>query len=99
MPRDDLLSFLEVLDVDTRSRWERYLLEIDAEVEEKGPQAASDHLEAAFRHLLAVGWVLRRCYADDEAGLVLGTVKEAASSVENAKGVLAIARKKPEWSQ
>ena len=68
MPREDLLRLLEALDDDTRSRWEAYLAEIDAEVQEKGPQAARDFCRTGLRPLVPLSPDGRR-YA---AGLVFG---------------------------
>ncbi|HJZ85333.1 MAG TPA: hypothetical protein VKN99_09200 [Polyangia bacterium] len=99
MPRDELHRLLDALDPDTRARWEEYLAEIDAEVRERGPQAAREHLEAALRHLLAVGWAVHLCYSGDEAQQVMAPLGEAASAVEYAKNALAEVPKKPEWSQ
>src|SRR5262249_3178711 len=99
MPREDLMRLLEVLDEDTRVRWERYLEEVDAEVQLKGPQAAREFLEQALKHLLAAGWALHLCYSQNEAEQVLAPVGEAASAVEFAKNALDQVPKKPEWSQ
>jgi len=99
MPRDELHRLLDALDPETRERWEEYLAEIDTEVREKGPQAARDHLEAALRHLLAVGWAVHLCYAGEEAQQVMAPLGEAASAVEFAKTTLDQVPKKPEWSQ
>jgi hypothetical protein len=99
MARDELLRLLEALDGDTRERWESYLEEIDAEVREKGPQAARDHLEQALKHLLAVGWAMHLCYSESESKHVMAPVGEAASAVEFAKNSLDQVPKKPEWSQ
>ena len=99
MPREDLHRLLEALDEETRDRWEEYLEEIDAEVQEKGPKAAQDHLEAALRHLMAVGWAVHLCYSEGEARHVLGPVKEAAKAVEEAAVTLEEVPKKPVYSQ
>ena len=99
MARDELNRLLEVLDPDTRARWEEYLAEVDSEVRDKGPQAARDHLESALKHLLAAGWAVHLCYAEGEAGEVMGPVGDAASAVEFARSALDQVPKKPEWSQ
>src|SRR5215471_17812203 len=99
MARDELMRLLEVLDPDTRGRWEAYLEEVDEEVREKGPQVARDHLEAALRHLLAVGWAVHLCYAEQESADVMSPIGDAASAVEFAKHALDQISKKPEWSQ
>ena len=99
MAQDELHRLLDVLDPETRARWEVYLAEIDAEVREKGPACAREHLDAALRHLLAVGWALHLCYSDDEARQLMAPIGDAASAVEYAKAALAEVPKKPEWSQ
>lgn len=99
MPREDLVQLLESLDDETRSQWQSFLEAIDAEVLEKGPRAARDHLEEALKHLLAVGWALHSCYADTEARRVLGPIGEAARAVEEARATLEEVPKKPVWSQ
>jgi hypothetical protein len=99
MARDELVRLLEALDSDTRSRWEGYLEEVDAEIRERGPQAARDHLEQALKHLLAVGWAVHLCYAKSEATQVMTPIGEAATAVEFARNVLDEVPKKPEWSQ
>ena len=99
MARDELNRLLEVLDPETRARWEEYLAEIDDEVREKGPACVREHLDAALRHLLAVGWALHLCYSEDEARQLMAPIGDAASAVEFAKAALAEVPKKPEWSQ
>src|SRR5438067_12960456 len=96
---DDLGRLLEQLDAETRARWAKYLEEVDAEIREKGPGAAREHLEAALRHLLAVGYAVHRCYSQKESATVMSPIGDAAAAVEYAKGVLDQIAKKPEWSQ
>jgi hypothetical protein len=98
MAKTDLADLLAQLDEETRSRWERYLEKVEAEIEEKGPQVARAHLERALEHLLAVGWALHRCYALEEAN-VIGPLGEAAATIEQLRAVLDEMKKKPEWSQ
>jgi hypothetical protein len=97
--KTDLAELLAQLDDETRVRWERYLLEVDAEVSEKGPAACREHLERALEHLLAVGWALHRCYSTDEADHVMGRLGDAATTVESLRTTLDQIAKKPEWSQ
>jgi hypothetical protein len=98
--KDDLSNLLSQLDEETRKRWERYLLHVDTEVSERGPQVVREHLDAALEHLLAVGWALHRCYAvDDATQRVMGPLGDAASTVEQLRQVLDEIAKKPEWSQ
>ena len=99
MAREELTRLLDALDPQTRDRWEKYLEQVDAEVREKGPQAARDHLEAALRHLLAVGWCVHLCYSEAESNDVMSPIGDAASAVEFAKHALEQIAKKPEWSQ
>jgi hypothetical protein len=99
MPREELIRLLEALDDEARSRWESYLEQVDAEVQEKGPQAARDHLDAAFKHLLAVAWAVHLCYAEGESQEVMSPIGEAASTLEQARAALDQVTKKPEWSQ
>ena len=99
VPEDDLTRLLSRLDAETRARWGLYLAEIEAEVAAKGPEAVREHLEAALRHLLAVGWAAHRCYDEAEAGAVLTPVGEAAQAVENARLTLAGIARKPQFDQ
>lgn len=99
MAKDDLHELLERLDDDTRERWADVLEAVDAEIREKGPAALREHLDAALRHLLAVGWALHRCYADEESATVMGPLGEAACTVEELRASLELFQKKPEWSQ
>jgi hypothetical protein len=99
MAREELIRLLEALDDEARTRWEGYLQEIDAEVQERGPQVAREHLDAAFRHLLAVAWAVHLCYADGESREVMSPIGEAASTLEQARCALDLVTKKPEWSQ
>ena len=100
MPTDDDLGrLLESLDAETRARWARYLTEVDAEIEAKGPSAAREHLEAALKHLLAVGYAVHRCYSQKESAAVMSPIGDAAAAVEYVKGMLDQIAKKPEWSQ
>lgn len=99
MPPDELTELLDSLDDDTRQRWEVFLEQVEAEVQQNGPRAAQEHLEAALRHLLAVGWTLHRCYGKAEARHVMTPLREAASVVENAREALLEVPKKPLWSQ
>lgn len=99
MAKTELHDLLSRLDEETRDRWERHLVEVDAEVEEKGPTVARDHLEAALRHVLAVGWALHRCYATEETTPLLGSLGEAAATIEKLRALLDGMAKKPEWSQ
>jgi len=96
--KTELAELLARLDEETRLRWERYLVEVDAEVSERGPAVVREHLEAALEHLLAVGWALHRCYAEGETGNVLGPLGDAASTVESLRTALDQLPKKPEWS-
>jgi hypothetical protein len=96
---DELNALLARLDEETRRRWAEHLATIDAEVEEKGPAALREHLDAALRHLLAIGWTLHRCYAEEEAKAVLRPIGEAAAAVDFVRGALDTISKKPEWSQ
>jgi hypothetical protein len=97
--KTDLAALLDQLDEETRVRWGRYLERIEAEISEKGPAAAREHLEAALEHLLAVGWTLHRCFADEESSPVMKPLGEAASTVENLRMALDLIPRKPEWSQ
>lgn len=99
MDRDDLGRLLDSLDAETRARWGQYLAEVDAEIEEKGPTAALEHLEAALKHLLAVGYAVHRCYSQKESAAVMNPIGDAAAAVEYTRGILAQIAKKPEWSQ
>jgi hypothetical protein len=99
MPTDDLGRLLDALDAETRARWSKYLHEVDAEIQEKGPAAAREHLELALKHLLAVGYAVHRCYSHKESSAVMGPIGDAAAAVEYVKGVLDQIAKKPEWSQ
>jgi hypothetical protein len=96
---DDLGRLLDALDQETRARWGKYLEEVDAEIEEKGPAAAREHLESALKHLLAVGYAVHRCYSQKESAAVMNPIGDAAAAVEYAKGLLDQLSKKPEWSQ
>lgn len=96
---NDLGRLLDALDPETRARWERYLTEVDAEIEDKGPAAAREHLEQALKHLLAVGYAVHRCYSQKESSSVMNPIGDAAAAVEYAKGILDQITKKPEWSQ
>jgi hypothetical protein len=96
---DDLGRLLEALDAETRARWANYLTEVDAEIREKGPTAAREHLEAALKHLLAVGYAVHRCYSSKESATVMSPIGDAAAAVEYVKGMLDQIAKKPEWSQ
>jgi hypothetical protein len=99
MPRPELLRLFECLDDETRSQWQDFLEEIDEEVQERGPGASRDHLEAAQRHLLAACWALHLCFEDDDARDVIAPVGDAARLLEDAKAVIAQLHKKPGWSQ
>ncbi|MBI4511239.1 MAG: hypothetical protein HY698_16520 [Deltaproteobacteria bacterium] len=99
MPKTDLEVLLSQLDAETRSLWENYLESIDAEVSDKGPTAVRDHLDAALKHLLAVGWALHRCYSCDETHSIIGPLGDAATTVEQLRKMLDQLPKKPEWSQ
>jgi hypothetical protein len=99
MAYDELSRLLEVLDPDTRARWEGYLAEVDEEVRRRGPQAAREHLDEALKHLLASGWAMHLCYSQAEAQQVMTPLGDAAAAVEFARGALAQVPKKPEWSQ
>ena len=99
MARDDLARLLSHLDPELRSQWEDFLERIDAEVQERGPSAARDHLEIAQRHLLATCWALHLCFEDDAARDVIAPVGEAARLLEDAKALVAQLDKKPGWSQ
>lgn len=99
MAKTDLEDLLAELDHETRVRWEQYLEEVDAEISEKGPAAVREHLEAALEHLLAVGWALHRCYANEETTPVMGPLGDAASTVEHLRDEIERLAKKPEWSQ
>jgi hypothetical protein len=99
VPDDDLTRLLSRLDEETRARWGLYLAEIEAEVASKGPDTVREHLEAALRHLLAVGWAAHRCYDESEASAVLTPVGEAAQAVENARITLAGMPRKPQFDQ
>ena len=50
--KDDLAELLSQLDAETRERWADLLESVDAEIQEKGPAALREHLDAALRHLL-----------------------------------------------
>jgi hypothetical protein len=95
--KTELADLLAQLDEETRVRWERYLEEVDAEITERGPICAREHLEAALEHLLAVGWALHRCYADTNG--VIGPLGEAAQTIESLRSAIERIMKKPEWSQ
>jgi hypothetical protein len=97
--KTDLSDLLAQLDAETRARWERYLLEVDEEVDEKGPLVAREHLEAALEHLLAVGWALHRCYRDDDSHTMLDPLGDVAHTIERLRHALDQLAKKPEWSQ
>lgn len=99
MAKTEIHDLLSRLDEETRDRWENHLVAVDAEVEEKGPNVAREHLEAALRHVLAVGWALHRCYATEETTGVLGSLGEAAATIEKLRALLDGMAKKPEWSQ
>ena len=99
MADDDLGRLLLALDAETRERWGRYLSEVDAEIADKGPAAVREHLEAALKHLLAVGYATHRCYSPAESQAVMNPIGDAAAAVEYAKGILDQIAKKPEWSQ
>jgi hypothetical protein len=96
--REELARLLASLDEETRARWSEFLHAVDAEVEERGPAAVREHLEAALKHLLAVGWAAHRCYDEEDAKAVTRPVGAAAVTVEAVRGVLAEIAKKPEWS-
>jgi hypothetical protein len=97
--KDELEELLERLDDATRERWAAVLEGVEAEIRDKGPQALREHLDAALAHLLAVGWALHRCYADDESAQVMRPLGEVASTVEELRSSLDLFQKKPEWSQ
>jgi hypothetical protein len=97
--KTELAELLAQLDQETRTRWERALERIDAEVTDKGPACAREHLDQALEHLLAVGWALHRCFAVDEATGVLKPLYDAASTIEQLRDVLVAIAKKPEWQQ
>ena len=99
MPTDDLGQLLSALDAETRARWARYLMEVDAEIQARGPLVAREHLEEALRHLLAVGYAVHCCYSEKESTAVMSPIGDAAAAVEYVKGVLDQIAKKPEWSQ
>lgn len=99
MAKTDLAELLEQLDEETRLRWAHYLESVDAEISEKGPQAAREHLERALEHLLAVGWAMRRCYCQEETVTMMGSLGDAAQAVEALRNALDGLSKKPEWSQ
>ncbi len=99
MAKADLADLLSQLDEETRVRWERYLEAIEAEISERGPAIVREHLDAALEHLLAVGWALHRCYANDETSPVMGPLGDAASTVELLRKEIDRLAKKPEWSQ
>ena len=99
MARDDLARLLQHLDDETRSQWEEFLEKVDAEVQERGPSAARDHLDMAQRHLLATCWALHLCFEDESARDVIAPVGEAARLLEDAKALLTQLNKKPGWSQ
>jgi hypothetical protein len=99
MAKTDLDELLEHLDAATRARWASVLEAVDAEIQDKGPAALREHLDAALQHLLAVGWALHRCYAAEESDAVMGPLGEAASTVEELRAALEKLEKKPEWSQ
>jgi hypothetical protein len=96
---DELARLLRSLDAETRARWGRYLADVDAEIADKGPAAAREHLEEALKHLLAVGYTMHRCYSPKESQSVMNPIGDAAAAVEYAKGILDQIAKKPEWSQ
>ena len=50
MPNDDLGRLLDALDAETRAKWEKWLSEIDGEIESHGPAVARQHLEEALKH-------------------------------------------------
>ena len=96
MPSDDDLGrLLDELDAETRARWAHYLEEVDAEIREKGPAAASEHLEAAFKHLLAVGYTVHRCYSPKESATVMSPLGDAAAAVE----YVPMNPTRPNWSE
>jgi hypothetical protein len=97
--KGDLDDLLNQLDAETRERWADLLEAVDAEIQEKGPAALRDHLDAALRHLLAIGWALHRCYSSEESATVMGPLGEAACTVEELRATLDLIEKKPEWSQ
>jgi hypothetical protein len=98
--KGDLTDLLARLDEETRLRWERYLVKVDADVSERGPQVVREHLERALEHLLAVGWALHRCYAVDENGnRVMGPLGDAATTVEQLRQLIDEIAIKPEWQQ
>lgn len=99
MGREDLARLLEHLDEETRSLWESFLERVDAEVQERGPVAASDHVGLAQRHLLAACWALHLCFEDEPAREVIVPVGQAARLLEDAKALIADLQKKPGWSQ
>lgn len=99
MAKTELADLLAQLDEETRLRWERYLSAVDAEISEKGPAIAREHLEAALEHLLAVGWALHRCYVLEDGETVMGPLGDAALTVEKLRAALELISKKPEWSQ
>ena len=98
MSRDQLEELLAQLDDDTRERWSELLKRVDAELSEKGPMALREHLDAALGHLLAIGWALHRCYANDESAAIMGPLGDAATTVEELRASLDKISKKPEWS-
>jgi hypothetical protein len=94
-----LAELLDQLDDETRHRWAQYLEQVEDEIAEKGPATVKKHLDAALEHLLAVGWALHRCYAEDESTPVMGPLGDAATTVEKLRSALELISKKPEWSQ
>ena len=96
---DDLGRLLDALDQETRERWGRYLTEVESEIADRGPQVAKEHLEAALKHLLAVGYAVHRCYTKKESAQVMEPIGDAAAAVEYVKGLLEQLMKKPEWAQ
>jgi hypothetical protein len=99
MARPELLRLFECLDDETRSQWEEFLEAIDDEVQDKGPSATRDHLDAAQRHLLAACWAIHLCFEDPDAQEVIAPVGDAARLLEDAKAIITQLQKKPGWSQ
>jgi hypothetical protein len=97
--RQPLDQLLASLDEDTRARWADLLERVDAEIREQGPEALRVHLDAALRHLLAIGWTLHRCYAHDESAPLMAPLGAAACTVEELRCTLDLLARRPEWRQ
>lgn len=99
MGREPLDELLATLDDDTRARWAKVLEQVDEELRDRGPCVVQEHLDAALKHLLALGWALHRCYTQEEAAPVMGPLGDAACTVEELRRCLDLLVRRPEWQQ